>query len=108
MPRRAIGPGVQEKALERRPQRFCPCGAPVVNGRKKWCWDCEARLANRRKKDRVAGMGTLVTCPKCEKLFLPSEFEGEWCHWCVKRSKLEAWMRWRAQNEERDLRKEPK
>ena len=45
----------------------------------------------------------LKTCPKCEKRFLPSEFEGEWCHWCVRRDELEAWLRWR---EQRELRKE--
>ena len=44
-------------------------------------------------------MTELKTCPKCEKRFLPSEFEGEWCHWCVRRDELEAWLRWREQRE---------
>ena len=49
---RGIGIRSEEKALERKPQRFCSCGEPVVNNKKKYCWECEGKAIRRRKSER--------------------------------------------------------
>ena len=51
-PKRGLGIRAEEKPLPRTPQRFCKCGEPVVNNKKKYCWECEGKLIRQRKSER--------------------------------------------------------
>lgn len=54
MPRRDRGgSGISDRALARTPQRKCQCGELVASSKKKYCWDCEAKAIDRRKRQRV-------------------------------------------------------
>jgi len=56
-----FGAGISERPMQRREQKRCGCGEPIISS-KRLCWDCEAaktkankarcernRAANRRK-----------------------------------------------------------